>query len=68
MKQTGYQKYVFKGAVTDAFSRVLCTVWIGSTYAQSAAKALCNLSYQFKKHAGLASGCRIHLCGSVQPG
>ena len=62
---TNYRKYQFKGAVTDGFSRVICSVWQGSTYATSAARAMSNLAYQFKKHAGLTPACRVRLCGNV---
>ena len=61
----GYQKYQFKGMVIDGFSRVICAVWQGTTYATSAARAMSNLAYQFKKHAGLTPAARVRLCGNV---
>ena len=48
--------------------RILCRIWRGATYAQSKEKALSNLSYQFKKSAGLAAYSRVVLEGSLSVG
>ena len=60
-----YKRYTFAGSVKDASARIICHAWHGATYATSAEKALSNLSYQFKKNAGLASYARISLDGSI---
>ncbi len=60
-----YRRYTFAGSVKDSFSRIICHAWHGATYATSAAKALANLSYQFKKTAGLATYARIELDGNI---
>ncbi len=60
-----YKRYTFAGAVKDSFARIICHAWHGATYATSAAKALSNLSYQFKKTAGLSACARIQLDGSI---
>ena len=62
------KKYTFSGAVRDSFSRILCRAWRGDTYAQSREKAMSNLSYQFKKSAGLAAYSRVVLEGSILVG
>ena len=62
------KKYIFSGAVKDTYSRILCRIWRGATYAQSKEKALSNLSYQFKKSAGLAAYSRVVLEGSLSVG
>lgn len=63
-----YQRYTFAGAVKDPFSRILCQAWHGATYAVSEEKAMSNLSFQFKKSAGLAFHSRIVLDGSLLVG
>ena len=60
-----YRRYTFAGSVKDSFSRIICHAWHGATYATSAEKALSNLSYQFKKAAGLTSYARIQLDGNI---
>ena len=65
---TNYQKYTFSGAVRDSFSRILCHTWRGATYAATREKAMANLSYQFKKSAGLAAYSRVVLEGSLSVG
>ena len=60
-----YRRYTFAGSVKDSFSRIICHAWHGATYATSAAKALANLSYQFKKTSGLAAYARIELDGNI---
>lgn len=60
-----YKRYTFAGSVKDSFERIICHAWHGATYATSVEKALSNLSYQFKKTAGLTSYARIHLDGNV---
>lgn len=60
-----YKRYTFAGTVKDSFARIICHAWHGATYATSAAKALSNLSYQFKKTAGLCACARIELDGSM---
>lgn len=60
-----YRRYTFAGAVKDSFARIICHAWHGATYATSAEKALSNLSFQFKRSAGLASYTRICLDGSI---
>jgi hypothetical protein len=62
------KKYIFSGAVKDTYSRIPCQIWRGATYAQSKEKALSNLSYQFKKGAGLAAYSRVVLEGSLSVG
>ena len=62
------KKYTFSGAVRDSFSRILCRAWQGVTHAASREKALSNLSYQFKKSAGLAAYSRVVLEGSLSVG
>ena len=62
------KKYTFSGAVRDSFSRILCRAWQGATYAQSKEKAMSNLTYQFKKSAGLAAYSRVVLEGSLSVG
>lgn len=58
-------KYEFKGAVIDAYARVICAYWCGSTYAVSEAKAKSNLCFQFKRNAGLSAASRVRLDGTV---
>ena len=60
-----YKRYTFAGSVKDSFSRIICHAWHGATYATSAAKALSNLSYQFKKSTGMTSYTRIQLDGNI---
>ena len=62
---TKYQRYTFAGAVKDSFSRIICHAWHGATYAISEEKALSNLTFQFKKSAGLAAYSRVVLDGSL---
>jgi hypothetical protein len=54
--------------VKDTYSRILCQIWRGATYAQSKEKALSNLSYQSKKIARLAAYSRVVLEGSLSVG
>ena len=61
----GYKRYIFAGAVKDSYARIICHAWHGATRASSMQKALANLSYQFKKSAGLAAYARVTLDGSV---
>lgn len=53
-------KFEYKGPVTS-FDRVITESWIGVTWAPSEAKALANLSYQYKKEHNLIVGTRIDL-------
>lgn len=58
--------YVFSGMV-KSFDDVLSYSWKGTTRASSVDEARRNLSYQFKKHANLAVGAAITLCGKIVP-
>ena len=60
-----YKRYTFAGSVKDSSLRIICHAWHGATYATSAEKALSNLSFQFKKMAGLSAYTRISLDGSI---
>jgi len=53
-------KFVYDGPVT-AFGQLLINKWHGETWAVSEAKALSNLSYQFKTETNRVPGTRIEL-------
>lgn len=53
-------KFVYEGPVTS-FGKLIANNWHGETWAVSEAKALSNLSYQFKTETNRVAGTRIEL-------
>ena len=58
-------KYVYDGPVME-FDNIVARNWHGETSAVSAAKARCNLAYQFKKQTNRVPKTRITLPGTVR--
>ena len=58
------RKYSYKGAVY-VFGSLVSTHWEASTWAVSEAKAVSNLKYQFRKHAGVVNSAPITFSGKV---
>lgn len=56
--------YTYEGPVMK-FDTCIDRKWKGETFAQSEAKARCNLAYRYKKENGLASNTRITLPGKI---
>lgn len=60
MTITKKSKWAYKGPV-KLFDHIINSNWEGATWAPSEAKALANLSYQFKSKNGMVPGTRISL-------
>ena len=56
----GKSKFYYDGPVTQ-FDRVIMENWHGETWAVTEAKALSNLSYQFKTQFNMSPGSQIEL-------
>lgn len=56
--------YSYDGPVL-AFERIVANHWKASTYAESEAKARCNLAYQYKRQAGLVPRSNITIPGKL---
>jgi hypothetical protein len=56
----GKSKFYYDGPVCQ-FGKLISENWHGETWATSEAKALSNLSYQFKTEANLLPGSKIEL-------
>jgi hypothetical protein len=53
-------KYKYTGPVVE-FDRLICSKWTGETVAESKAKALSNLAYQFKSRNNRQPNARVTL-------
>jgi len=58
-------KYLYSGPVM-LFDKCIEGKWKGETHATSESKAKSNLTYRYKKEAGLISNSRITLPGKIE--
>lgn len=56
--------YSYDGPVLE-FERIVANHWKGSTYAESEAKARCNLAYQYKISHGKVPRSKITIPGKL---
>ena len=56
--------YSYDGPVLE-FDRIIANHWKSSTYAETEAKARCNLAYQFKKQYGRVPRSKITVPGKL---
>jgi hypothetical protein len=56
--------YSYDGPVLE-FERIVANHWKASTYAESEAKARCNLAHQFKMQTGRAPRSKITIPGKL---
>lgn len=56
--------YSYKGPVME-FDKIIANHWEASTWAVSADKARCNLSYRFKTENGRTPNAKITLPGKI---
>lgn len=56
--------YSYYGPVL-AFDRIVTNYWKASTYAESEARARCNLEYQFKQQTGRTPRAKITIPGKL---
>lgn len=56
--------FMYRGPVME-FDRCVCSQWEATTFAPSAAKAMSNLAYRYKRDHNKASNAKITLPGVV---
>lgn len=62
MSKNEFKRYSYKGPVCE-FGKVIASQWVAETSAPSEKKALCNLSFQFKRDYNKAKTAKNHPSG-----
>lgn len=64
MSKQEFNRYSYKGPVCE-FGRAIASMWTAETYAPTAAKAMSNLAFQFKRDYNKIKTAKITLPGKL---